>query len=50
MSQGPSGKEVIRPAMPRPSGDYHCPLCNARYDQAGVCTKDDIPLRRRLTI
>ena len=44
------GKAIIQPAMPRPTGDYHCPLCDTTYTQAGVCTRDQIPLRRRKTI
>ncbi len=39
-------KAVISPAMPRPTGDFRCPLCDARYEQAGNCARDDIPLRR----
>ncbi|NNF65758.1 MAG: hypothetical protein HKN07_16050 [Acidimicrobiia bacterium] len=42
-----AGKEVIRSAMPRPQGDYHCPLCDAKYERAGVCPSDQIPLRKR---
>ncbi len=42
-----ASKDLINPAMPRPRGDYHCPWCDARYDRAGVCPKDGIPLRYR---
>jgi hypothetical protein len=45
--QTAAGKDVIRSAMPRPTGDYHCPYCDAKYSEAGVCPKDQIPLRKR---
>lgn len=41
-----ANKEIVQPVMPRPYGDYRCPLCDARYDVAGICVNDDIPLRR----
>lgn len=40
-------KSIIKPAMERPDGDYHCTLCDAEYGKAGVCDKDNIPLRKR---
>ncbi|MGF1666850.1 MAG: hypothetical protein ACFCVC_11340 [Acidimicrobiia bacterium] len=45
-TEQPVGKAVISPAMPRPVGDFRCPLCDGRYERAGNCASDDIPLRR----